>query len=509
MIDFTSGNPQDAATLRSVTYSKDGKKDIKIEIDQWNWDTATYVTYDITESVTAFSFSKTLSTPMGGGTLSMVPLLYLDGELKHVMDAFNNMDVIRITEFDVLKFQGYIRRIATKMSIASDGKPTRVATITMTHIGGLLQEAHLGFEVIAPRIKELDEKLNGYAAELGRMINAITSKLDTTGITITAIIKEIVDRWFILLAAFDSTKMYETYLKTYIDFEKGLASFSATKIQPSELSFFYGNDQQMALWAEISKLSETPFNEIFFDEGDGRVFWYSGASENKLIGKKTFLLGRQTPFDGTVRQGGDVQDFFKSIPKKEVKLKYITQFDLNKTSEESYSLYMAIPSYASLNEVQCLSVGAAEVDDAILKKYLLRTLQMKLFYRNIAQTTSTGATPEANKLSDEMKNAATTLKNWFANNDKFLSGVITVLVPSELTDDIYVGDAIKIEQVAGYFYVEGVTHNWVYGGALTSNLTVVRGYDYDNGKPIQLNHVIFTAASFPSKLDKQMGQGGM
>jgi hypothetical protein len=513
MIDYTSGAEQDQPTLR--------KMGVKVLVDRWDWITGKKRdTIDITDSVLSFTFGKTTRTAMGGGTVSLVPLIYVDKELKHVMDVFEVLDVVRVFEFDTLKFQGYIRRPGTKMSVGTDGIPTRTVTLTITHIGGLLQEAHLGFQLIALRIKDLDTKLKGFNSRIIALVNAIASKMEDGGVLISDIISTVIDEWFVLLDAIGATN-YKTFLETYIDFKSGLTPFTAERVLPSSLAFFYDSSGEMSLWNEILKLCEMPFNEIFFDEGQRNFFYLGSAGAStgginqqgtsvsaglggNLPAQKTYLIGRQTPFDGTYRYGTE-QDYFKQLPVKTIPLNWINQIDLAKSSEESYSLYLAVPMYSGFNELSLLCAGQAEIDDAMISKYLLRPLTMKLFYATMAKKDATAPAATQKSFDDEMKGAVKSLKNWFQHNDKFLSGVIDIHVPKDPLKDIYIGDKIKLNGIDAYWYVEGLTHSWQYGGALRSSLTVTRGWDYDKDQPIKLTHAIFTGAGFPSKTNKRGG----
>lgn len=513
MVDFTSGTEQDSPTLRQMG--------IKVEVDRWDWTVGRKRdTLDITESVTSFSFGKTTRNAMGGGQVSLVPLIYVNNELQHSMDVIQTMDVVRIYEFDTLKFQGYVRRPATKAVIQSDGVPTRTNTLSITHIGGLLQEAKLGFQLIALRIQDLDAKLKGFNSRVIALVDAIASKMEDGGVLISDIISTVIDEWFTLLDAIGATT-YRTYLETYIDFKTGLQPFTEQRVLPSNLAFFYDSSGEMSLWNEIQKLTEVPFNEIFFDEGQRNFFYLgsagsvsgglnqttsAGSSGQNLPAQKTYLVGRQTPFDGTCRHQ-TTNDYFKMLPVKTIPLNWIAQIDLARSSEESYSLYLAVPMFTGFNELSLLCAGQAEVDDAMISKYLLRPLTMKLFYATMVKkgTTEQAATQKA--FEDEMKGAVQTLKNWYKNNDKFLSGVIEIHVPKEASKDVYIGDKLKLKGIDAYWYVEGVTHTWQYGGALRSSLTVTRGWDYDKDQPVKLTHAIFTGAGFPSGAGNRGGGG--
>ena len=82
------------------------------------------------------------------------------------------------------------------------------------------------------------------------------------------------------------------------------------------------------------------------------------------------------------------------------------------------------------------------------------------------------------------------LKNWYTNNDRFVSGVITYMVPSDASKDPRIGDKVEIEGIDAYFYAEGLSHQWNYQGKLAASASVTRGWKRTGGE-VEFKNKIF------------------
>jgi hypothetical protein len=490
---LTNETPMDKATIRQPK--------IKVVIDRWDWTTGAKKDadgIDITKSVTSYAFTKTTKTPMGGCQLTVVPLFTdpLTKTLKHVLDVFDPMDVVKIYEFDTLKFQGYIRNIGANGSIGGDGKPSRSAVIVATHIGGLLYEGQLGLQIFATRMAELKSTFSSYQGAMIAFMKAVADELKTPNANIGTLTKLVIDQWFVLLDKLSAggVSMYRTYLNTYIDYATILTNseFGSQYVTPKDASFFYGSMDNMTLWNEIIKLSEPPFNEFWFDEGQ-RSVWLSSSAVD-MPDQKTYLVGRPTPFDGTVSDSGTGTAFTDMTDVVTIPLGYNIRFDFNKSMEDSYSFYLSLPIYTGFNEIELMAHGDSILDDDKFNKYLLRPLRVQKFYTSVADKQSTKADSQASNIVQECKNVNQTMQNWFTNNDKFLSGNISMMVPSDSTLDAHIGQKLQVTGIDGYFYVEGISHRWQYGGPLMADISASRGYGKD--APIELDHAIFTTGKF-------------
>lgn len=477
------------------------RMNIKVLIDVWDWDAGNIdKQIDITHAVLNYTWTKTISSPMGGCTVTLTPLIIDDEDnIAHAFDTIKPMDVVIIEEFGQVKFTGYVKKLGTNGSIGGDGKPQRNVSLTATHIGGLLQETQVGFQVIAARIKSLEEKFGGFLGAFADMADKLSKKVEDGGVLIKDIVTLLKDEWFKLLDALGAST-YKTFLERYIDFGSGMNGFNRNRVLPSDVSFFYGNIDTMSFWTEMQKLAEAPFNEFFFDEGNHDVFMESGTM---TLGGKVCLIGRPTPFDHSIR-GGTEYNYWKLMPLKTIPLQYLTRYDFNRSTDECYSVYLAVPNYTDFNQYDLTAMGYMEVDDSVLNKLLLRPLTMNLFYLTSSKKNETSAVDKIRDFETEMKNAAATLKSWYEHNIDFLSGNISMMVPGdEVTDDsieeVYLGDKVEIEGLDGEFYVEGVSHTWTYGSTLVANLSVTRGYDYGQDKKIEFKDKIFTAGDFPTK----------
>jgi len=99
-----------------------------------------------------------------------------------------------------------------------------------------------------------------------------------------------------------------------------------------------------------------------------------------------------------------------------------------------------------------------------------------LYYVRKFSTDQTEVDRNVNKIDTTVKDMKYSLWNWFVRNEEYLSGALTLIVPSDYRDDVRIGQKISLEGLDGYFYAEGVNHNWRYQGPLLNTVSVTRGY---------------------------------
>lgn len=468
---------------------------IEVWINIWDWTNGQVKeSVDITDSLMLYQFQKTIKTPLGTCVLTIVPLVQSNppNKLVHAMDRFNVMDVVRIYEFGVLKFQGYIKRIAANGSIAPDGKPVRNVMIQATHMGGLFAEGEIGWLLVSQRM--LGANFTSVEGKAASFVTKVCQLYDTSNLKFGTLLSTLVDEWFNFLGEMGVTT-FRQYLKTYLNYTDGTGAdaFDDEVIWPKSPAFFYeAQNGDVSFWGEMQKMMEVPFNEIFFDEGPRSVT--IKTSEVTLGEDTTYLIGRPTPFNGRIKSGVTL-DYFNQLPLQTIPLSHLIRWDLNKMTDEAYSMYVVNPDYLGLTEFTLKAMGDVKVDTDALNKYLCRTLTAELFYDRKVEKMKTELIQNQQNIEDFVKDNITTLYNWFKDNDKSLNGAITMHVPSE--NDICIGSRIDIEGINGEFYVEGLSHTWQYGGAVVSSLNVTRGWGKDN-QPIQLTDAIFIGGGFLS-----------
>jgi len=475
------GNNRNSAIVRTPV--------LKITVERWDWVNGRPKDknpIDITPYVIEFRWEKTIKSPASNCTLVTLP----QTPSMHFLDYFSPMDVINIEEFNVLKYSGFIRSIKGTGFIAPDGKPKRFVTIAAASFGSLIVEGHLGANLF-----EISNTFNPVAAALLQFGQKLTDILKTGGATYSKMVYELTQEWFNLLndiiTGAGGTIQYQTYINNHMDFSTGVSG-SLIPGEPKEFQFFYATDQNFSLFDVLQKICEFPFNELWFDVGPRRV-----SIDGQIVylsSNKTNMVLRTTPFNGSKMDGAD-QSAFDNLETKVIPIGYLTRFDFEKSMEEMYDLYIAHPAIWNLNDNQLIAQADFALDTDAFNKYLLRLLTKEMMYERVGSIKSSSPDPQSGTLDQTLRNAALTLQNWFSKNDQYLSGVLTIEVPSQARYDPLIGEKIAVEGIDdAYFYVEGVSHSWTYGGKLEANLSITRGYGINS--PIILKDKIFKRGRF-------------
>jgi len=416
---------------------------IKVEIDRWDWPAdgngSLIETRDVTNDVLNYRFQKSIKTISGSCQISILP----QRATVHILDEISNMDVVRIYEFDVLKFIGYVTRVSYDGSIGQDGKPNRGATITVKQMGGILESASLGLG-------------------LGVGLGADKDWMVASKILLYALIR----------ASADGTSFSEILALVIDSWYKFIGKLGATGFQ--KYSLYTGTEMSITLWETVQQIVDSPFNELWIDNGPREV---SVNGNTVSLSEKASLVFRPTPFNGRVVDKGAPMNEFDALPIIFIDRDHLTGFGIAKSMDEVYTTYAVKEPAFLLSDVTRIFLGQHIIDSPKVNQFLFKPLVTELFFtRMVSQD---GSKDEVTKgtLEGVALDGATTLKNWFTNNDKYISGAISMMVPSDATQDPRIGDRIQVYGVDGYFYVEGISHVWTYGGSLRSDLSVTRGFN--------------------------------
>ena len=456
---------------------------IKVEWDKWDWNKGkiSYTT-NITYLIRSYSFQKSIKSPEGSGELTLSPRLTRDntGLYKNLLDLMEDRDVIRIYEYDVLKFVGYIDTVGLSGWLDQSGKPTRVCKVPLKFMGNILAESSVGLGM--GRI--IGNETATVAAAHQLQVAIADAMLD--GLSYAELITVVVDNWKSLLEEVGS-KVYLTYLDTYFDFSVAVSTENRP-ILPKRLTLYDGTETSINLWSILMSLVEPPFNELWIDCGPRKV---RVAGKNiDLPDKKVAIVFRDTPFDGTVNpSNGVIENKFSDLPAVDLANKYLTRYDLSRSGKEAVSVFGVVPAAFDFEQTTLELLGTIIVSDLNLSKYQYKTLIQQLFYIRTESPDSPDVDISSAKYNDVLLNMSNTLKNWFEHNSKMVSGTLQMVVPPKNPDPV-IGTRLSPELTPdGFFYVEAIVHQFTYPTALTSTLTVTRGY----GKtaPISFNHGAF------------------
>lgn len=448
---------------------------LRIEVDLWKWPAGSLSdTEDITSDVLNYRFQKSIKNPAGSCQISMIP----QRTKTHIMDIINPMDVVKIYEFDTLKFVGTVTRISYSGSIGRDGKPNRDATITCQQMGGLFTTASVGLGLGTALGRPSDFLFNAATSLNLNLRNAVAD-----GISFAEITALVIDSFRDYLTELGGQN-FATYMDQYIDASTGLAASESPRL-PRSFELFSGTEQSVNLWQLLEQMVERPFNELWIDNGPRNV---NIEGSNVALPEKACMVFRPTPFNGTAIAGAN-DAAFDGLPTVNVDRNHLLSFNLSRSMDEVYTMYSVKEAAFMLSDIARLLLGQAVVDEERVGKYLLKPLITELFFTRMETKEGDSQELTEGQMASAAEQSATTLFNWFKNNDLFLSGAISHMVPEDNEEDPKIGQKVSVYGIEGYFYVEGIAHLWNYQGPLRSDLTITRGFN--RGERIELKDRIF------------------
>jgi len=468
------GLPADTTIIRSPK--------VTVKVERWDWDSEKYKdTLDITQAVLNYNWTNSIKSPSGGATITILP----QNSTDHFLDDIQVLDVVKIYEFGALKWLGYIRKIGASGYIEQSGEPRRTVVFQCTSFGGYLLETVIS---VNSQVLRNDAGFQSVAEKLANDL----SRAGNDGLTYNEAVTELINAWFVYLRDAVGSDVQAKYIGRYVDFTTGMTQ-SESPGYPRELYLFYGNEDELNLWSIIEKLAEAPLNEFFFDVGGKTVSVHSNGKGIRLPEEKAYLIGRPTPFDGTVTVSSGVvsppQDRFRVMKPVTLPQQYLTRYDLNKSMDEVFSLYVTAPATYDMSLLEILADGRHVIDELAYKKYLYKLCNKPLYYVIGLDHEKGSESTKAKKMYDRAQAVSDTFYNWYRHNDKYLSGTISYMVPERPQNDPRIGDKMEIEGIVGSLYVEGISHSWTYEKALSGIATVTRGWNVN--QPMKLSNRIF------------------
>ena len=185
-----------------------------------------------------------------------------------------------------------------------------------------------------------------------------------------------------------------------------------------------------SLWNFIKELSNTPFNETFWEIKNG----------------SPTIIHRETPFN---------KDTWNSLGLTKISDTDIVNDGLGRSDLETYTLFRVIDSFD-----EYLSAG-------------MNPLWYKPFYAKYGLSMLEVTTPYM--ADGSYKSWMVDLYNWNINNNKFTNGNLTVKGKAAYK----VGERVILEGENLELYVEGVTHSFNIYQSWTTTLALTRGIEPD------------------------------
>ena len=162
----------------------------------------------------------------------------------------------------------------------------------------------------------------------------------------------------------------------------------------------------------------------------------------------------------------------------------LQSFDLTESDDEVYTAFYAYLNGYPIDEQKSL-ILSTNIDNAGVDNVLKDSERFKIYgYRPMTAHFIGYGVKEGEQDSDSvsgMEQMSFNLKNWYEHLPDMLKGSIVLsLIFNNKINKIQPGEVVNF--LSGYFYVEGVTHNWNYGSGGEINLSVSRGGKYLGGE---------------------------
>lgn len=392
------------------------------------------------DQLLSYSFSEQLASVGTDFTFAITPELDRNG--KSWMDKIRPRDVAVFTEFGVVRYVGVIMRI--RYTGRMDDTPNRSITISGMGIGGILSS----FKLV------LDQHVYQYnstaQAENRKFITALQGALSVEDsfrqVMISAYQSFI--RLMNAVGNLDSDGGVGVVLSRYLDYETGIDPDIKPQF-PVHFNLYSAGAND--IWSIWEGMVQRPIHELF-----GR--WNAETDMYQIV-------FRQAPFN---------PEDWASLPIHEMDPLWVKSVEVGLSDDDIYTFFSSSLPGSGISREVSLGVGEyaqqAEVDREKWALYGYRPMEMmfKYFDRDyLADFTG------ADSLMGKMNRM---VRQWYERNAEFLNGTVeTMTVP-----DTYVRVGERLRYLNGEFYVEGTSRSWTYGGPMITNLTVTRGYKYDD-----------------------------
>jgi hypothetical protein len=216
------------------------------------------------------------------------------------------------------------------------------------------------------------------------------------------------------------------------------------------------------IWDILRKIVPDPMYELF---------------GNWDVDKQKYIItARQNPFG---RSGRNDWSDWNDLPYCKINPITLKEYNIGyDDSEVSTVFYGIAPSFGYTNNM-ALTVddirNSLVVDDGRWKKYGYRPLFTELSFLRRDGT-------EKNSVVKALVEIGKLLKGWYENNDRFLSGVISVISHEDEKAERprigYPAIGCRLEFLGGEFYIDEIKRKWSYGASPTSEIKVIRGGVY-------------------------------
>ena len=402
------------------------------------------IRYSFTESlnITAddFSFSLAVDRPYKN---------------KSWLDVIRKGDLVRIEEFGEERYWGIVRNRNYGSRVMDGGDIEKYIEMSGFGMGGLLNS----FKLIIDQFLYQGTTTAKTASTKFAALQAISENSSIKNYLVS-----LYENYFQLVMTIgmvSSGKInigVKSILDHFIDYQDGIDASLSMKY-PLAISVYQQGENSVLQIME--SLCCHPINEFF-----GRF--------NSPTGKYS-LVFRQAPFNPSN---------WLALESTEIDMLLLNSWNLSDNCNEIFTYYVCTLPGSHIDKMQAMvidqegfaNLAVKDEDKWPMYGYNPLIVEMKYFDRSKVQSFS------AQQL---MVESAKMLKEWYGNNDKYVSGNIGIETcdPNWKLSTKNPRPGKKIKLFGGEFYVENSTHSFSYGGPMETSLNISRGYIYDEGKP--------------------------
>lgn len=397
------------------------------------------------DGLLSYSFSESCRSVDTPFTLSLTPEQDKNGLTW--FDKIDELDLVYIEEDDYIRYCGIVHQVRYSARMSGQG-PSRAIIVAGNSFGELLKEFRL--------VLDISQFINVPAST--QNTDAMSEFINDKGTSLKAAMDFYYDNFMAVISKMsEKQSALGKLIEAKID-RSQLAADATTIIPMSQSMYQTGVN---TLWDMWRKIVPSPLFELF-GKWDPTV----GV---RGIGMYV-IIARQCPFEPN--DWANERKILRFPVDPVTVTDYSVGYD---DSEVATYFYATAESFGITGKMAIVVNGyrnAHALDSDKWKKYGYRPLNVALSFLK-----RDGSDPE---IDGDLEKTAQKLSRWYGKNDEFLSGAISMVSRDEVgvTDYFSVGN--RVEFLGGSFYLTDVQRKWVYGGPLTVEVKMTRGYRYGN-----------------------------